>query len=132
MLDAGCWMLVSSIQHLVASLRLKNLNLVSADNEVGEFTFKAGSLDDMVVDPMVIAAAGFAEEDAVVFEAVAVQPGLCDLAMGFGAAGKKIDHVAFGVPLVQHRQGIGIGKHGEHAFGFFVRHVVADSAVDID
>lgn len=86
----------------------------------------------MVVNPVVIAAAGFAEEDAVIFEAVFVEPGFGDLAVRFGAAGEKIHDMPFIVPTVEHCQCVGVGKYGSHAFGFFIGHIVADGTVDID
>lgn len=102
------------------------------DDQIGEFSLETGSPYNMVVDPVVIAAPGFAEQNAVVFETVFFQPDFRDLAVRFGPAGEKINDVAFVVPFVQHGQCIGVWQYREHALGFFIRHVVTNRAVDVD
>lgn len=101
-------------------------------HQVGEFAFETSGAHDVVVNPVIVAAAGFAEQDAVIFEAVFSEPVLGDFSMRFGAAGEEKNDVAFVVPAVEHRQSVGIWKHSAHAFGFFVGHIVADGAVYVD
>jgi hypothetical protein len=110
----------------------EDFDLVRFHDEVGEFAFKTGGAHDVVVDPVVIAAPRFAEQDAVVFEIVEGQPFFGYFPVRFGATGKEKDDMTFVVPAVEHGQRIGIRQHGAHAFGFFIGHIVADGAVYVD
>lgn len=100
--------------------------------QIGKFAFETGSPNDMIVNPVVIAAPGFAKQYAVVFEAVFVQPALCNVAVFFRSAGEKENNMAFVKPFVQHRHGIGVRQHRFHPFRFFIGYIIADRAVDID
>ena len=101
-------------------------------HQVGEFALEPGGAYDVVVNPVVIAAARFAEQDAVIFEAVFVEPILGDFAVRFSAAGEEENDVAFVVPAVEHFQSVGVGEYGTHALWLFVRYVVANGAVYVN
>ncbi len=100
-------------------------------HEVGELALEAGRFHDVVVNPVVVAATGLAEDDAVVLEAVLFQPRLGHFPVGFGAGGKKGNDMPLIVPFVADFEGIRVGRHDGHALGLLVRHVVADRAVYI-
>lgn len=102
------------------------------DHQIREFAFEAGSANDVVVNPVVIATTGFSKQDTVVFKTVFVQPLFCDFAVRFGAAGEEINNVALIEPTVDHCQSIGVRQHGAHTLWFFVRHVVADGTININ
>lgn len=110
----------------------KHLNLVGLDNQIGEFTFEAGSFDDVVIDPVVVTAAGFAEEAAMVFEAVSVEPFFGDGAVFFGARGKESNDMPFVVPFVDKIEGIRIGEAGAHSFRLLIGYVITDGTIDIN
>jgi hypothetical protein len=54
----------------------------------------------VIVDPMIIAAAGFSEDNAVVFEATFFQPSFCHFTMRFSARSEEIDDMSFVEPLI--------------------------------
>ena len=58
-------------------------------NEVREFPFEPCCFDNVVVDPMVVPAPGFTENDGVVFKPMALQPLFGNRAMFFGARSEK-------------------------------------------
>lgn len=87
----------------------KNLNFLGFNHQVGEFAFKTGGPYNVVVDPVVIAAARLAKKNAVVLKAVFEQPCFGYLPVRFGAAGEKVDNMPFIVPFVEHGNGIGVG-----------------------
>lgn len=111
---------------------MEHFNLVVTDDEVREFSFETGCFHDVVVNPVVIPAAGFPEQDTVVFEAVFVQPSLSNLAVRFGAGSEEGDDMAFLIPLVANFQGIGVRRHNGHTFRLFIGHIVADGPVNIN
>lgn len=113
-------------------LLLKHLNFVFFDHQISEFAFKTGSANEVVVYPVVVAAAGFAHHHAVVLEAVLVEPRFGYFAVCFGARCKEKDDVAFIVPFVQNFEGIGKRFDQCHALRLFVRDILCDGAIDVD
>lgn len=79
------------------------------NHQVRELTFKSCSLYNMVVDPVIIAAPGFSEYDAVVFKTMLRQPAFRNTSVGFRPAGEEEYNMAFIVPFIEHSQGIGVG-----------------------
>lgn len=111
---------------------MEHLYFVVANDEVREFSLKAGSLYDVVVNPMVIAAPWFAKQDAVVFEAVLVQPSFGNSTVLFSPGSKKGNDVSFLEPFVDDLQGIRVGRNDGHPLWFFVGHVVANGAINVN
>ena len=63
--------------------------------------FKPGSFYQMIVDPMVIAAPGLTQQDAMVFETMFIEPCFGNGAMLFGAGWeKKSDDVPLIIPFI--------------------------------
>lgn len=100
-------------------------------DQVGEFSLKPGSAHNVIVNPVIIAAAWFAKQNAVIFESVLVEPGFGDLAVGFCAAGEEIYDMSFVVPAIEHGERIGVGQDGSHTVGFFIGDIVANGAVNV-
>ena len=103
-----------------------------ADHQVGELALETGGFDDVVIDPMVIAAPGLVHDHIVVFEPVFMQPFLSDLPVFFGPGSEKGDDVAFVIPFIDDLQCIGIGQDRQHAFGLFIGDVIAYRPVYVD
>ena len=113
-------------------LRVKYLYFMRAHNEVGEFPLETRRFHDVVVNPVVIAAARLAEQDAVILETVLFKPVLRDFTMRLGAGSEEEDDVPVLEPFVDDFQRIGVRRHDAHALRFFIGHVVADGAVNIN
>lgn len=91
------------------SLRFEHLNFMGAHHQVCKLSLEAGSLHDVVINPMVVTAARFVEQKTVVTESVFAQPFLGDLAVLFCTGGEECDEMALIKPLVDDSQGIRIG-----------------------
>lgn len=110
----------------------EHFNFMISRHQISEFAFKTCSTHDVVVDPVVIAAAWFAKNNAVVFKTVVGEPGFCNRAVFFGSAGEKENDMAFFVPAIECFEGIRVWIGGGHTFGFFIGHIVTNGAVDVD
>lgn len=82
---------------------LEHFNFVVLHYEVSELALEAGGPHNMVVNPMVVAAPWFAEDDAVVLESMLFEPSHGHVPVSFGAGGEKSDDMAFLVPFVHRR-----------------------------
>ena len=108
------------------------MDLLRLEDEFGEFALELRRADDVVVYPVIVAAAGLLEDDAVIFEAVLGEPFLRYLAMRFGARCEERDDVAFVMPVVHDSARIGENGGRLHALRLFVRNIFADRPIDVD
>lgn len=101
-------------------------------HKVREATLVAGGFDQMVIDPMVVAASGFVHKQSVVLEAPALEPGFGDFPQILGSTRKKGDDMPFVVPSVAGFQGIGVMSAVFHALRLLVGNVFANGSIDVD
>jgi hypothetical protein len=86
----------------------------------------------MVVNPMVVASAGFAHEQPVVGESMVGKPLLGNHSVFFSAAREKGNEVSFGVPRFNRFKRVRVNVGGRHALWFLVRNIVANGSVNVD
>lgn len=113
------------------ALFLKHLNILLLNHKVGEFTFEPCSLDDVVVDPVIVSSSGFAHQQAMKFEIMPFQPLFCDLPVLLRPGGEEGYDVPIFVPLVEDLQSIPVGLACGHPLRLFVGDVIADGSVDV-
>lgn len=78
------------------------------DKLLGKFSFVTGGPDDVIVDPVVVAAPRLVEQQKVVFESPFFQPGLRNGFVLVRPGSEKRDDMSLFIPLVDHLDGIRI------------------------
>jgi hypothetical protein len=68
----------------------------------------------------------------MIFESMAVQPLFCYLTVFIGATGKKEYLMTLVVPVIEDFKCIRIGFNSSHSAGLLIRHIVADSSVNVN
>jgi hypothetical protein len=86
----------------------------------------------MVVNPMVVASAGFAHEQPVVGESMVGKPLLGNHSVFFSPAREEGYDLSLCVPRFNRFKCVRVNVGGRHALWFLVRNIVANGSVNVD
>jgi len=100
-------------------------------HEIRKLSLEARRFYDVVVNPVVIAAARFVQQQAVVAKAVLLEPFFRDFAVRVGAGSEESNEMPVVKPFVDDFERIGVGEASQHSLRLLVGNIVANGAVNI-